>query len=212
MKRIRIKLKQKYISYQIDSRLSKKGDQKWPPETPPCRRKTPDRCSSSSLCRKERGRGAWMGGPRGAEVYCNNSTWGQKMPQHVTPLRHSGVTIMHWENYISISFHIINPLYMIVLWCTGGFRAALNWVPMMPRHASLSDSYTSDRCCFWEYTDSWEHADKTSISFPFKLSGIWSWGQFSFRFWTKWKTIWFKIERKTVTTIISHSLWKEMEI
>ena len=46
----------------------------------------------------------------------------------------------------------------------------------------------------------------------FTLNGIWSWWQFSFRFWTKWNSIWFKIKRKTVPTIISHSMWKEMEI
>ena len=34
--------------------------------------------------------------------------------------------------------------------------------------------------------------EKTSILFPFKLNGIWSWWQFSFRFLTKWKAIWFK--------------------
>ena len=27
---------------------------------------------------------------------------------------------------------------MIVLCCTGGFWGALNWTPLMPRHASLS--------------------------------------------------------------------------
>ena len=48
--------------------------------------------------------------------------------------------------------------------------------------------------------------------FPFKLNGIWPWWQFSFRFLTKWKSTWFKIERKIVATIISHSMWKEMEI
>ena len=30
----------------------------------------------------------------------------------------------------------------------GGFRGALNWVPLMPRDASLSDSYKSDRWRF----------------------------------------------------------------
>ena len=59
---------------------------------------------------------------------------------------------------------------------------ALYWPLMMPSNASLSDSYTYDVCLF------------------------------SFRFSTKWKSIWFKIERKTVTTIISHSIWKEMKI
>ena len=47
--------------------------------------------------------------------------------------------------------------------------------------------------------------------FSFSLNGIWSWWQFSFRFRTKWNSIWFKIERKTVITIISHSMWKKME-
>ena len=54
--------------------------------------------------------------------------------------------------------------------------------------------------------------DKTIFPFPFLLNGIWSWWQFSFRFRTKWKSIWFKIERKTVIRIISHSMWKELEI
>jgi len=33
----------------------------------------------------------------------------------------------------------------------------------------------------------------------------------SFRFWTKWNSIWFKIERQTLTTIMPHSMWKEIE-
>ena len=53
---------------------------------------------------------------------------------------------------------------------------------------------------------------ETIFTFLFTLNGIWSWWQFSFRFWTKWISIWFKIERKAVTTIISHSVWKEIEI
>ena len=43
------------------------------------------------------------------------------------------------------------------------------------------------------------------ILFPFKLNGIWSWWQFSFRYWTKWNSIWFKIKTKTVSKIVSHS-------
>ena len=42
-------------------------------------------------------------------------------------------------------------------------------------------------------------------SFPFDFN--WKMEQFS-----KWNSIWFKIERKNVTSIISHSMWKEMEI
>ena len=56
------------------------------------------------------------------------------------------------------------------------------------------------------------YTEKNIFPFLFSSNGIWSWWQISFRFWIKWNFIWFKIERKTVTTIISHSLWKEMEI
>ena len=34
---------------------------------------------------------------------------------------------------------------------------------------------SSDRCCFWEYTDSWECTEKTIFAFPFILKGIRSW-------------------------------------
>ena len=57
----------------------------------------------------------------------------------------------------------------------------------------------------------WLHWE-ISYLFPFELKGIRSWWQFSLRFWTKWISIWFIIERKTVIMIISHSMWKEMEI
>ena len=42
----------------------------------------------------------------------------------------------------------------------------------------------------------------------FNFNGIWSWWLFSFRFWTVWNSIFFKIERKTVLTIIFHSISK----
>ena len=40
------------------------------------------------------------------------------------------------------------------------------------------------------------HTEKTMYPFSFPLNGIW--------FWNKLNSIWFKIKRKTVTTIISH--------
>ena len=55
-------------------------------------------------------------------------------------------------------------------------------------------------------TFTWTHC---SILFPFTLNGIWSWWQFSFRFLFKWNSIWFKIERKTVTTIRFHSIYRK---
>ena len=39
------------------------------------------------------------------------------------------------------------------------------------------------------------YTEKTIFPFSFTLNGIWSWRQFTFRFWTKWISIWFKIER-----------------
>ena len=36
----------------------------------------------------------------------------------------------------------------------------------MPRDASLSDSCTSDRCCFWKYTEKATHVLNNQISIP----------------------------------------------
>ena len=48
--------------------------------------------------------------------------------------------------------------------------------------------------------------------YSLRLYGIWSWWKFSIQFWTKSISIWFPIKRKAVTTIIFHSIWKEMDI
>ena len=58
----------------------------------------------------------------------------------------------------------------------------------------------------------WSHTEKTIFPFPFTSNGMWSWWQFSFRFWTKWNSIWFRIVKKTVATIIFHSISKDTEI
>ena len=44
-----------------------------------------------------------------------------------------------------------------------------------------------------------------------KVQCVWSLWQFSFGFWTKWNSVWFKIKRKTIITIIFHLIWKEIE-
>ena len=55
------------------------------------------------------------------------------------------------------------------------------------------------------------YTEKTIFPFPFKLNGIWSWWQVSFRFSEPNKIpFMFRIERKTVTAIISHLIWKEI--
>ena len=57
-----------------------------------------------------------------------------------------------------------------------------------------------------------EYTQKNIISFSFKLNEIWSKWQFSFGFRTKLNYICFQIKRKTVTRIISHSIWRVMEM
>ena len=42
----------------------------------------------------------------------------------------------------------LKPLSTIMLWCSMGFRGAFNWMHMMPRDVSLSDSWMPDRCSF----------------------------------------------------------------
>ena len=39
------------------------------------------------------------------------------------------------------------PRYNMVSWCSRGIMGGLDWVSMMPRDASPSDSCTPDRCC-----------------------------------------------------------------
>ena len=73
---------------------------------------------------------------------------------------------LHWENYTSNFSHIINPLNIIVLWCTEDFSGALNWTPLMLRDASLSDSYKSDR---WRFSV-WLSFYTEKTMFPFFLS------------------------------------------
>ena len=55
---------------------------------------------------------------------------------------------------------------------------------------------------------------KIIFPFPFILNGIWIMIMVTVRFHSVRidSSIRFKIERKTVTTIISHSIWKDMEI
>ena len=76
-----------------------------------------------------------------------------------------------------------------------GFRGGtLIGQPWLPRRT----------CDSLDFFFSQAFTEKTRILIPFKLNGIWSWWLISLQFWTKWKSIWFKIERKTVSTIISH--------
>ena len=91
----------------------------------------------------------------------------------------------------------------IILCCAGGFRGALNWAPLMPRDASLSDSYKSNRWRFsclavflhWEnYISNSFHIECDCFPFDFEPNGI---------------LFVQKIERKAVTTIISHSKGNE---
>ena len=118
--------------------------------------------------------------------YCPNETH-KNLPLHISPLNPS-----------------ISYIVFSVMMSPRGFRGGvLNWryhpifLVSSFRRQPLGQLYALRKLVF---------------PFPYTLNGIWLWGQISFRFWTKWNSIWFKIKRKTVTTIISHSMWKEMEI
>ena len=77
-------------------------------------------------------------------------------------LQYSMRTVVDWKNLHAYSLSerlaslgitgifkaIIKPLNTIVWWCTRGFVGVLKWAPMLPKDASLSDSFTFDRCCF----------------------------------------------------------------
>ena len=56
-----------------------------------------------------------------------------------------------WMSEKLASLGIMNT---IVLWCTGDFKVALNWAFMMPKDASLSNSYASAHCFFSSLTAS----------------------------------------------------------
>ena len=51
------------------------------------------------------------------------------------------------------------------------------------------------------------------FAFPFTLNGIWSWWQVSFRFWTKWNYIWFKIHLVQTSAALHHegTIWSPSE-
>ena len=66
-----------------------------------------------------------------------------------------------------------------------------NWAPNMPRDPALRKKY-------FHFLSNWMGYDCGD--------------SFFFRFWTKWNSNWLKIQMKAVTTIISHSMWNEMEI
>ena len=47
-------------------------------------------------------------------------------------------------------------------------------------------------CLAPDQTNNSDYIEKTIFPIPLILNGIWSWWQFSFRFWTKWNSIWFR--------------------
>ena len=73
---------------------------------------------------------------------------------------------------------LLKPLATIVLWCTGGFKGAIIWDPIVPRNVSLSDSCTSDRFFFsiWLCENAWDLLLMESFPaglFCFSTAGWW---------------------------------------
>ena len=83
------------------------------------------------------------------------------------------------------------------------YNAVNSCIFIIPNNIYLNDICNICIYVTW-YWDS--YTEKTIFLFPFTLNGIWSWWQFPFRCWTKWNSIWLKIKRKTVTTIITVKL------
>ena len=81
-------------------------------------------------------------------------------------------------------------------------------------HTKHEDNYVTLRKLYFLFLSHWMgYGCGDSFPFGFEPNGIpFSSKSKGKRFWTKLNSIWFKIERKTVTTTISHSIWKEMEI
>ena len=88
---------------------------------------------------------------------------------------------------------ILKSLNTIVLWWSEGRQL----LPMMPRDTILLVSYASNCCSFWQSGGQIAflggHTEKIIFPFPYKLNGIWSWWQCSFRsysiqFERKWNT------------------------
>ena len=89
----------------------------------------------------------------------------------------------------------------------------------IPTHFPVVNKHRILLLFFWVWRHIWGrlYTEKTRFPFAFKFNGIWSWWQYSLRFWTKWKSIWFKIERNTVTTIYrfeneQNSVWSPNKI
>ena len=65
----------------------------------------------------------------------------------------------------------LKPFKTIVLCCTGSFRGAHNWSPMVPRDASLLDSYKSDRY-FPSLYDILHTINKTRASLAARVTAV----------------------------------------
>ena len=94
----------------------------------------------------------------------------------------------------------------VLHWIYGCIRARQQLLTLLQSVSSKLLWCTTEYCCDWTHEphdrEPTLFTEKARIPFPFTLNGIWSWWQFSFRS---------KKSKKTVSTIISHSMWKEME-
>ena len=75
-------------------------------------------------------------------------------------------------------------------------QTCLTLILKLPNFNNIAQDIVSELCLYIE---------KTIFPFPFTVNGIWSWWQFS-------NQMEIHIGSKTVTAIIFHSLWEEMEI
>ena len=126
-------------------------------------------------------------------------------PQVLSPLKPLGMIVTEIEGTYFNPLVQYLPLYLCKI------QGTPNSIPVIPL-ASRRDIRELLIVAEKFNTDRLPCTEKTISTFPFTLNGIWSWWQFSFWFWTQIEFhLVQKIKRKTVTTIRSHSMWKEME-
>ena len=96
----------------------------------------------------------------------------------------------------TISVYIVHKFTWLYIWCISVFLVAQTMQGASERWIYV-EWVVQEYENYIIYFQLKSYTEKTSIPFPFTLNGIWSLWQFSFLFWTKWNSIWVKIERNS---------------
>ena len=106
-------------------------------------------------------------------------------------------SLKRWE--VIRDFKVKNSLFIDIVGDFGKkgqklFKITLLW------NSEVTENYeTHQRIYWWLLFPCHRHfsfTEKTIFPFPFTSNETWSWWQFSFRFWTRWNSIWFEIDTR----------------